>query len=104
MPPASGRAQRKRGRARTRKDEVIEIRVTREVKALLNQAAKLAGQKLADFVLASARRQAEEMLVDPRSFILDSIAQAKFGAMVNSPLAPMRELLTRMRRRPPWER
>ena len=60
MPPASGRAQRKRGRARTRKDEVIEIRVTREVKALLNQAAKLAGQELADFVLASARRQAEE--------------------------------------------
>ena len=47
-----------------RKDDVIQIRTSAEAKALLNRAAALRGQKLSEFMLDSARRQAEETILD----------------------------------------
>ena len=43
-----------------RKDDIIQIRAPAETKAMLNRAAQLRGQKLSEFMLDSARRQAEE--------------------------------------------
>lgn len=43
-----------------RKDDVIQIRTSAETKAILNRAAGLRGQKLSEFMLESARREAEE--------------------------------------------
>src|SRR5215218_8463375 len=47
-----------------------------EAKALLNQAAVLRGQKLSEFMLESARRQAEETILERRTFFLDDSAHA----------------------------
>ena len=47
-----------------RKDDVIQIRASAETKAVLNRAAALRGQKLSEFMLDSARRQAEEAILD----------------------------------------
>ena len=68
-------------RAAARKDDLIQIRASAETKALLNRAAVLRGQKLSEFMLDSARRHAEETLLDQRSFFLDPEAHAKFLAM-----------------------
>ena len=54
-----------------RKDNVIQIRASAEAKAVLNRAAALRGQKLSEFMLQSARRQAEETILDQRTFFLD---------------------------------
>ena len=49
-----------------RKDDVIQIRASAEAKAILNRAAALRGQKLSEFMLESARRQAEDEKSDGR--------------------------------------
>src|SRR5882757_1855104 len=97
-------ADRRRGRAATRKDDVIQIRASVATKAILNRAATLRGQKLSEFMLDSARRQAEETILDQRSFFLDAEAHKKFLAMLDSPAPPSRELRARMNRKPSWER
>src|SRR5579883_25040 len=42
-----------------RKDDVIQIRTSGEAKAILDKAATLGGQKLSEFMLECARREAE---------------------------------------------
>jgi uncharacterized protein (DUF1778 family) len=91
-------------RRRGRKDDVIQIRASVATKAILNRAAILRGQKLSEFMLDSARRQAEETILDQRSFFLDAEAHKKFLAMLDSPAPPSRELRARMNRKPSWER
>ena len=49
--------------ASTRKDDVIQIRAAAELKAMLSRAASLRGQKLSEFMLASARREAEAAIL-----------------------------------------
>lgn len=44
--PQSAQGDRRRGRAASRKDNVIQIRAAAETKAILNRAATLRGQKL----------------------------------------------------------
>lgn len=97
------KANRRRGRA-GRKDDVIQIRASVGTKAILNRAAALRGQKLSEFMLDSARRQAEETLLDQRAFFLDPRAHAKFLALLDRPARPSKALRATLRRRPAWER
>jgi uncharacterized protein (DUF1778 family) len=87
-----------------RKDEVIQIRASAETKAVLNRAAALRGQKLSEFMLDSARRQAEEAILDQRIFFLDAKAHEKFLALLDSPAKPSKHLKSLMSRRPAWDR
>ena len=89
--------------AARRKDEVIQIRATAEAKAILNRAAALRGQKLSEFMLESARRQAEETILDQQMFILDDDAHARLLALLDSPPKPSSEVRARFKRMPPWE-
>lgn len=100
MPQA--RAQVRRGRSAARKDDVIQIRASAETKAVLNRAATLRGQKLSEFMLDSARKQAEETLLDQRTFFLDARAHEKFLALLDNPVMPNEELRARMNRKPSW--
>jgi len=90
-----------------RKDDVIQIRASAEAKAILNRAAALRGQKLSEFMLESARRQAEEAILDQRTFFLDEREHARFLALLDSPPrlpAKNREKVrARLSRKPPWE-
>jgi uncharacterized protein (DUF1778 family) len=100
--PQAARAQTRRERSVARKDEVIQIRASAETKAVLNRAATLRGQKLSEFMLDSARRQAEETLLDQRTFFLDARAHEKFLELLDNPVMPSKELRARMNRKPPW--
>jgi uncharacterized protein (DUF1778 family) len=91
-------------RVPARKNDVIQIRASAETKAILNRAATLRGQKLSEFMLDSARRQAEETPLDQRVFFLDTEAHEQFLAMLHAPGMPSEELRQRMRRRPSWDR
>ena len=66
----------------TRKDDVIQIRASAETKAILNRAATLRGQKLSEFMLDSARREAEEAILDQRVFFLAPEAHGSFPGSV----------------------
>jgi uncharacterized protein (DUF1778 family) len=86
-----------------RKDDVIQIRASGEAKALLNRAAALRGQKLSEFMLESARRQAEETILDQRMFFLDEKDHARFLALLDSPPKPSAEVRARFNRKAPWD-
>lgn len=98
------RAADRRERAAGRKDDVIQIRASAETKAILNRAASLRGQKLSEFMLESARRQAEETMLDQRTFFLNPKAHERFLAILDNPPKPSKELRAAMRRKPSWER
>ncbi len=86
-----------------RKDEMIQIRASADAKAVLNRAAALRGQKLSEFMLESARRQAEETILDQRTFFLDDKAHARFLALLDAPPRPSAKVRTRFKRKAPWE-
>ncbi len=86
-----------------RKDDVIQIRASAETKALLNRAASLRGQKLSEFMLASARRQAEEAILDQRLFLLEDKAHDAFLALLDNPAKPDPAAAARLSRKPAWE-
>ena len=85
-----------------RKNNVIQIRVSSETKAVLNRAAALRGQKLSDFMLDSARRLAEEAILDQRIFFLDSKAHNKFLALLDASVKPSKPIKTLTLREPTW--
>jgi uncharacterized protein (DUF1778 family) len=86
-----------------RKDDVIQIRASAEAKVLLNRAATLRGQKLSEFMLESARRQAEETILDQRTFFLDNDAHTRFVRLLDAPPKPSVKVRARLSRKAPWE-
>ncbi len=87
-----------------RKDEIIRIPISAEEKALLSRAATARGQKLSEFMLASARQEAEETILDQRVFLLDEKAHAAFIALLDAPPKPSAALKKLMSRKAPWDR
>jgi uncharacterized protein (DUF1778 family) len=83
---------------RARKDEVIQLRASSEMKALLQRAAEIRGQKLSEFVLSTARAEAEDAILDQRLFILSPEDHEKFLKMLDEPFEPSKELIERMNR------
>lgn len=86
-----------------RKDDVIQIRASAETKTILNRAATLRGQKLSEFMLESARKQADETILEQRAFFLDPAAHARFVALLDSPPKPSAKVRARFNRKAPWE-
>jgi len=70
---------------------------------MINRAAALRGQKLSEFMLESARRNAEETILDQRTFFLDEAAHARFLALLDEPPKPSSEARARLKRKPPWQ-
>jgi uncharacterized protein (DUF1778 family) len=85
-----------------RKDDVIQIRASREAKALIMRGADLRGQKLSEFMLESARRTAEEAILNTTFFALDDGAHERFLALLDNPPPPDPEVIKRFRRKAPW--
>lgn len=89
--------------ARARKDDFIQIRASAEMKEILNRAAALRGQKLSEFMLASARREAEDAILDQRTFFTSPADHAKFLAMLDAPPRVSDAAKTRLKRKAVWE-
>lgn len=87
-----------------RKDDIIQIRAPAETKAMLNRAAALRGQKLSEFMLDSARRRAEEAILDQRVFFVDDKTHAAFLKILDAPPAPNKGLRQLLARKPAWQR
>ncbi len=90
--------------ASPRKEDTIQLRTSGEVKALLNQAAALRGQKLSEFMLEAARREAQQVLLEQRTFLLDPVAHEAFLDVLDHPGKPDPALRARLSRRSVWEK
>ena len=61
-------------------------------------------EAVTEFMLDSARQQAEEAILDRRIFVFDAESHESFLKLLDSPAKPSTELRELMRRKPPWER
>ena len=59
----------------------LNLRATREQRALIEKGASARGQSITDFVLSSAREKAEQVLADQRTFV---IPQRKWDVFIKA--------------------
>ena len=87
----------------TVRDRAINIRASRQQRNLIDQAAQLLGKSRTEFMLETACREAEDVLLDRTFFQLDDDAYARFSALLDAPAAPSDTLRDLLRRKAPWE-
>lgn len=96
-------SERTRGPA-SRRDSVINVRVPRLLKNLIDQAADAVGKSRSEFILESARSHAIDVLLDQRFFALDAGRYEAFMQMLDAPPASNEKLKALMAAKAPWER
>ncbi|MFI3198550.1 MAG: DUF1778 domain-containing protein [Methylococcaceae bacterium] len=85
------------------RDININIRVKRTQRDLIDQAAELLGKSRSDFMLETACREAEDVLLDQCFFTLDAAAFEKFQALLDKPPSENPRLRKLMATPAPWE-
>lgn len=70
-----------------RRGENINLRVSRGQKSLIDRAAQALGRSRSDFMLETACREAESVLLDRRYFALPAEEFRRFTAMLDKPPA-----------------
>ena len=84
--------------------ENINLRVTRNQKALIDRAAEAQGRSRSDFMLNAACREAESVLLDQCYFQLDDDAFQRFTAMLDAPPADNPGLTRLLKTKAPWDK
>jgi uncharacterized protein (DUF1778 family) len=82
----------------------ISLRVARQRSDLIDRAARATGKTRTEFILESATRAAEEVLLDRRLFHLDAARYEAFERALDAPPRPMEELRQLLARPASWER
>ena len=80
----------------------INIRVRPDERALIDQAAALAGKSRSEFMLEAAREAATATILDRTLFRMDRNAFGKFVAMLDAPPRPNARLRKLIQTKAPW--
>jgi uncharacterized protein (DUF1778 family) len=82
----------------------INLRIEAKTRQLIDDAAAILGKTRTEFMIESARREAIDVLLDQRLFVLDSERYEAFvHALDNSP-APGPKLRSLLRRVSAWQK
>lgn len=82
----------------------INLRVEAHTRQLIDDAAAILGKTRTEFMVESARRQAIDVLVDQRLFVLDPRRYDAFMHALDNPPAPGPKLRSLLRRVPAWRK
>jgi uncharacterized protein (DUF1778 family) len=82
----------------------INLRADHTKRALIDRAAERVGKNRSEFMLEAALREATEVLLDQRLFLLDEKAYKKFTDALDTPPSENKRLQRLMMRKAPWER
>jgi uncharacterized protein (DUF1778 family) len=88
----------------TARDINISIRAKRTQRDLIDQAADLLGKSRSDFMLETACREAEDVLLDKRVFMLDPEDFSRFQAILDAPQGNNLKLQKLLATQAPWEK
>jgi uncharacterized protein (DUF1778 family) len=91
-------------RAKTERGETINLRASRKQKALIDRAADALGRSRSDFMLDTACREAESVLLDRRYFALPDDKFRKFVALLDRPPKDNPGLRRLLQTKAPWDR
>lgn len=82
----------------------INLRIEGNTRQLIDDAAAVLGKTRTEFMIESARRQAIDVLLDQRLFMLNSDRYATFMRALDKPPAPGPKLRSLLRRAPAWRK
>jgi uncharacterized protein (DUF1778 family) len=82
----------------------INLRIEASTRQLIDDAALVLGKTRTEFMIESARRQAIDVLLDQRLFMLDSERFDGFMHHLDNPPAPGPKLKLLLRRVPAWQK
>ena len=82
---------------------LINLRVTRRDRDLIDRAADALGKNRTEFMLEATRRAAEDALLDRSLFRLDPERFNAFQAALDAPAKPSEALCKLMATKAPWE-
>lgn len=82
----------------------INLRIETQTRQLIDDAAAVLGKTRTEFMIESARRQAIDVLLDQRLFVLDADRYDAFMHALDNPPAPGPKLRSLLRRIPAWQK
>jgi uncharacterized protein (DUF1778 family) len=80
-----------------RRDVPLNLRATEQQRQLIDRAAEVLGKSRSEFMLESAVRAAEDVMLDQTYFVLSDEAFDEFLAILEEPVPPTDELRRLMR-------
>jgi uncharacterized protein (DUF1778 family) len=86
------------------RDEVINLRASRSQKALIDRAASVTGRNRSDFMLESACREAESVLLDQRYFVLTGPEYKRFVQLLDKRPQKNPRLARLLSAKAPWDK
>jgi uncharacterized protein (DUF1778 family) len=86
-----------------RRGVTINLRADHARRTLIDRAAERVGKNRSEFMLEAACRQATEVLLDQRLFLLDEKAYKRFLDALDAPPAENKRLKHLMMSKAPWE-
>jgi uncharacterized protein (DUF1778 family) len=82
----------------------INLRIETQTRQLIDDAAAILGKTRTEFMVESARRQAIDVLLDQRLFVLDPERFDAFMRALDNPPPTGPKLRSLLRRVPAWEK
>lgn len=86
------------------RNDTINIRVRPQQRDVIDRAAQALGKSRSEFILDTACREAEMVLLDRRFFALDDAAYRRFTQALNRPPADNTRLRKLLRTPAPWDK
>ena len=74
------------------KDARIEFKTSKDIKALLQEAANSLGMDLTNFLIATATQRAKEVIKEDKVLILSRNEWSSFQELMENPKKPTKEL------------
>jgi uncharacterized protein (DUF1778 family) len=96
-------SRRKPPPGRTKRDTVVNVRVAKTTRELIDSAADALGKSRSEFIIESARTSAMNVILDQRFFALDAGRFQAFVAALDRPPEPNRKLKALLAGNAPWE-
>lgn len=86
------------------RNDTINIRVKPQQRDVIDRAAQALGKSRSEFILDTACREAETVLLDRRFFALDDATYRKFTEALNRPPRENPRLRKLLRTAAPWDK
>lgn len=83
--------------------DTLNLRIPAAERNLIDRAAESAGKTRTDFILAAARRAAEETLLERALMVVSPEAYTEFLKRLDRPAQPNDRLRRTMRAKVPWK-
>jgi len=82
----------------------INIRARTTQRNLIDKAAAMLNKNRSDFMLEAACREAENVLLDQRLFLVDDKAYKSFATLIDAPVKDNPALRKLLHDKAPWEK